>query len=155
MLQSRAAIQAEIDKVLARSARLTEAAKARAATNIKSALSGSGFGDVAKRNLSKTIAPVNTGFRKGSIAEQFVDPGEGVDEPGEVSGIAALAFDDRLLGYPVGIDLNPLPVLLAAFKSTGGQSGDGLIAADLLRNPFPGVLVCPGEQFLPVGLQDP
>ncbi len=69
MLQSRAAIQAEIDKVLTRSARLTEAAKTRARANIEKAFSGSGFGDAQMRALIKTIGPANTGFTRGGIAD--------------------------------------------------------------------------------------
>jgi len=75
-MQSRAAIMEEIRKTIARSERLTEAAKTRARGNIEMALSGSGLGDVQKRSLTKTIPPANQGFRKGSIADQFqtVDP---------------------------------------------------------------------------------
>ena len=79
MLQSRAAIQAEIDKVLQRSTGLTEQAKTKAANNVKLALSGSGFGDAAKRQLSKSIAPANTGFRKGGIADTFGGTGHPSD----------------------------------------------------------------------------
>ena len=73
---SRAAIQSEIDKVLARSATLTEQSKTRARGNIEKALSGSGFGDSERRAMAKTIAPANSGFRKGSVASQFqeIDP---------------------------------------------------------------------------------
>jgi hypothetical protein len=68
-MQSKQAIMDEIGKTLARSARITEAAKVRAATNIKLALSGSGFGDAQLRALAKTITPANTGATRGGILD--------------------------------------------------------------------------------------
>ncbi|MGA3093644.1 MAG: hypothetical protein ABSD75_34105 [Terriglobales bacterium] len=75
-MKSRSEIIAAIDVVIAKSEALTRAAERRHAAAVTAAFSGVGFQAevVTKRAMAKMIAPANSGFRKGSIASQFVDP---------------------------------------------------------------------------------
>lgn len=96
-MQSRQAIMEEIRKTIARSERLYETAKAQHRGTIERALSGSGLGDVQKRSLTKTIAPANTGFRKGGVAANFI----GNDSDG---GVTHLPEQDYLHSSPKAAD---------------------------------------------------
>ena len=131
-MKTKSEIMAAINATIDKSKALTREAERKHAAAVTSAFSGCGFqGEiVTKRGLAKTIAPANSGFRKGSIASQFVDP-----EIDEFHGSPASAAD--FASDPDGA--------ISHFNAPGGVHGgyDGSAATDdsaftsAIQNQYP------------------